>query len=169
MSRRLVSGHGVIAVVAGRHLTGVPEPVPRPCPPTVEPLSDPRPGAVKPGFHGVRTRWIRGFMAFRLAQRTRTVRLTVPMGPESGFRERGELSDRLGLRGAVGSCHDHGRDHAERSVEGARHGQVGSLADPARFMPRRRAFQIPVPSYGPILVVITAVIAGDRLYRRSAY
>jgi hypothetical protein len=35
--------------------------------------------AVKPGFHGVRTHWIRGFMAFRLAPHIRTVRLTVPM------------------------------------------------------------------------------------------
>ena len=68
-----------LAVVAGRHLASVPEPVLHPCPPTVEPLSDPLPDAVEPGFHGVRTRWIRGFMAFRLAQRIRTVRLTVPM------------------------------------------------------------------------------------------
>jgi hypothetical protein len=28
-----------------------------------------------PGFHGVRTHWIRGFMAFRLGRRTRIVRL----------------------------------------------------------------------------------------------
>jgi hypothetical protein len=87
-------------------------------------------------------------MAFRLTRRRQTVRLTVPVCPESGFRERGELSDRLCFRGAVGSCHDHGRDHAERSVEGACGGQAGSLADPARFMARRRAFQIPVASYG---------------------
>ena len=84
-----------LAVVAGRHLASVPEPVLHPCPPTVEPLSDPLPDAVEPGFHGVRTRWIRGFMAFRLAQRI------------------------------------------------------------------RRAFQIPVASYGPVLVVITAVIARE--------
>jgi hypothetical protein len=31
------------------------------------------------GFHGVRTHWIPGFMAFRLARRTRTVRLMVPV------------------------------------------------------------------------------------------
>jgi hypothetical protein len=30
----------------------------------------PLPDAVEPGFHRVRTRWIRGFMAFRLAGRT---------------------------------------------------------------------------------------------------
>src|ERR1700760_4827567 len=44
-----------LAVVAGRHLASVPEPVLHPCPPTVEPLSDPLPDAVEPGFHGVST------------------------------------------------------------------------------------------------------------------
>jgi acyl-coenzyme A synthetase/AMP-(fatty) acid ligase len=39
----------------------------------------PPPDAVNPGFHCVRTRWIRGFMAFWPARRARTVRLTVPM------------------------------------------------------------------------------------------
>ena len=34
--------------------------------------------AVKPGFHCVTTHWIRGFMAVRLARRTRAVMLTVP-------------------------------------------------------------------------------------------
>ena len=57
-----------LAVVAGSHLASVPEPVLHPCPPTVEPLSDPLPDAVEPGFHGVRTRWIRGSMAFELAR-----------------------------------------------------------------------------------------------------
>ena len=28
------------------------------------------PDALDPGFHGVRTHWIRGFMAFQLARRT---------------------------------------------------------------------------------------------------
>jgi predicted peroxiredoxin len=36
-----------------------------------------RPDALKPGFHGVRTPWIRGFMAFQLARRTRIVMLMV--------------------------------------------------------------------------------------------
>jgi hypothetical protein len=36
------------------------------------------PDAVKPGFHCVTTHWIRGFMAFRLARRTRTVMPMVP-------------------------------------------------------------------------------------------
>jgi hypothetical protein len=31
------------------------------------------------GFHGVRTAWIRGFMAFQPAWRTWTVRLMVPV------------------------------------------------------------------------------------------
>src|SRR6185312_501971 len=33
------------------------------------------PDAMKPGIHGVRTRWIRGFMAFQLARHARKVRL----------------------------------------------------------------------------------------------
>ena len=37
------------------------------------------PDALDPGFHCVRTPWIRGFMAFRLARRTRIVLLMVPM------------------------------------------------------------------------------------------
>ena len=37
-----------------------------------------------PGFHCVRTHWIRGFMAFQLARRTRIVMLVVLVGPESG-------------------------------------------------------------------------------------
>ena len=35
------------------------------------------PDALDPGFHGVRTPWIRGFMAFRLVRRIRTVMLMV--------------------------------------------------------------------------------------------
>jgi hypothetical protein len=34
---------------------------------------------MKPEFHGVRTHWIRGFMAFRLARRTWIVVLVVPV------------------------------------------------------------------------------------------
>jgi hypothetical protein len=30
-------------------------------------------GAVEPGFHRVRTQWIRGFIAFQMARRTRDV------------------------------------------------------------------------------------------------
>jgi hypothetical protein len=44
--------------------------------------------AMKPGIHCARTHWIRGFMAFRLARRTRTVVLMVSAWPESGFRGR---------------------------------------------------------------------------------
>jgi hypothetical protein len=32
-----------------------------------------------PGFHGVRTHWIRGFMAFRRPRRIRTVMLMAPV------------------------------------------------------------------------------------------
>jgi hypothetical protein len=35
------------------------------------------PDAVEPGFQCVRTHWIRGFMAFQLARRTRIVMLMV--------------------------------------------------------------------------------------------
>jgi len=34
---------------------------------------------MKPGFHCVRTHWIRGFMAFQRARRTRIVLLAVPV------------------------------------------------------------------------------------------
>jgi hypothetical protein len=37
------------------------------------------PDVVKPGFHGARTHWIRGFMAFQLARRIQVVMLMVPM------------------------------------------------------------------------------------------
>jgi len=43
------------------------------------------PDAVESGFHGVKTHWIQGFMAFRLARCTRIVVLMVSMWPESGF------------------------------------------------------------------------------------
>ena len=39
----------------------------------------PLPDAVKPGFHCVRTRWIRGFMAFQLVRPTRIMLLVVPV------------------------------------------------------------------------------------------
>jgi hypothetical protein len=40
---------------------------------------------MNPGFHRVRTRRIRGFIAFQLVRRTRIVMLMVPVCPESGF------------------------------------------------------------------------------------
>jgi hypothetical protein len=43
------------------------------------------PDALEPGFHCVRTQWIRGFIAFELVRRTRTAMLMVPMCPGSGF------------------------------------------------------------------------------------
>jgi len=53
---------------------------------------------MEPGIHCVRTRWIRGFMAFQLVRRTRTVMLMVPVCPESGSlgiaRGRGPLAER---------------------------------------------------------------------------
>ena len=54
----------VIAVVTIRHFCCVYR---RPGLPTGS--GGPRPDARDPGFHGVRARWIRGFMAFRLARR----------------------------------------------------------------------------------------------------
>jgi hypothetical protein len=46
------------------------------------------PNEVEPGFHCARTQWDRGFIAFQLARRTRTVVLMVPAWPEFGFRVR---------------------------------------------------------------------------------
>jgi hypothetical protein len=43
--------------------------------------------AMEPGIHCVRAHWIRGFMAFQLAQCTRIVLLVVPVWTESGFGE----------------------------------------------------------------------------------
>jgi hypothetical protein len=43
--------------------------------------------ALEPGFHCVRAHWIRGFMAFQVARRTRRVMVMVRAWPESGFRE----------------------------------------------------------------------------------
>jgi hypothetical protein len=42
--------------------------------------------ALDPGFQCVRTHWIRGFMAFQLVRRTRSMMLTVPAWPEFGVR-----------------------------------------------------------------------------------
>ncbi|MGH3179483.1 MAG: hypothetical protein ACRDPF_37110 [Streptosporangiaceae bacterium] len=39
----------------------------------------PLPDALEPGFQCVRTQWNRGFIAFRLAWRTRTAVLRVPV------------------------------------------------------------------------------------------
>jgi hypothetical protein len=38
-----------------------------------------RPDALKPDIHCVRAHWIRGFMAFQMARRTRTGLLMVPV------------------------------------------------------------------------------------------
>jgi len=56
----------------------VPVPTARPTPADARPTPAGRlPDGVKPGFHGARTHWIRGFMAFRLARSTRVVMLVV--------------------------------------------------------------------------------------------
>ncbi len=55
-----------------------PGPLPGRLPDAIRSLPDASrspPDAMDPGFHGVRTHWIPGFMAFRLARRTRIVRL----------------------------------------------------------------------------------------------
>ena len=57
---------------------------------------------MKPGIHCVRTHWIRGFMAFQLAERARAVMLMVPVCPECGFLDvppgRGPLASSTALR-----------------------------------------------------------------------
>ena len=45
----------------------------------IGPLADASRNVMDPGFHGVRTRWIRGFMTFRLARHTRALMLMVPV------------------------------------------------------------------------------------------
>ena len=40
---------------------------------------------MEPGIQCARTHWIRGFMAFQLVRRIRTVMLMVSMCPESGL------------------------------------------------------------------------------------
>jgi hypothetical protein len=44
------------------------------------------PGALDPGFHCVTTHWIKGFMAFQLVRRTRTVLLMVSRDPSPDSR-----------------------------------------------------------------------------------
>jgi hypothetical protein len=62
----------------------------------------PLPDAMEPDIQGVRTHWIRGFMAFHLAERTRAVMLMVPVCPECGFLDvlpgRGSLASSTALR-----------------------------------------------------------------------
>ena len=53
--------------------------VPVPDPPPAWTPAGCRLDGVKPDIQCVRTHWIRGFMAFRLARRTRTVMLMVPV------------------------------------------------------------------------------------------
>ena len=57
---------------------------------------------MKPGIHCVRTHWIRGFMAFQLAERARAVMLMVPVCPECGFLDvppgRGPLASSTAFR-----------------------------------------------------------------------
>jgi hypothetical protein len=48
-------------------------------PDAMEPGFHRRWNALDPGFHCIRTHWIRGFMTFRLARRTRIVMLMVPV------------------------------------------------------------------------------------------
>jgi len=46
---------------------------------------------MEPGFHGVRTPWIRGFMAFRVARRE--LRGELPARPGNQWRNIGQLTD----------------------------------------------------------------------------
>ena len=86
------------------------------------------PDVMGPGFHCVRTHWIRGFMAFQLVRRTRIVVLMVPVGSESGFRDRAArprpLADREGGAGGADRKCDAGG--AALSPAGGESGLVGS-------------------------------------------
>src|ERR1700760_1794096 len=58
------------------------------------------PDAMDPGFHGVRTPGIGGFMAFRRARRTRITRLMLSVWQKFGFRgRRGAEGPARGRRG----------------------------------------------------------------------
>ena len=81
------------------HRVGRVDPCPRPdaIPAPIGPLPD----ALEPDIHCVRTHWNRGFMAFQLVRLTWTVVLTVltvPVWPESGFREAAPGRDPLAKR-----------------------------------------------------------------------
>jgi hypothetical protein len=68
-------------------------------------LQDARWNALDPGFHCVRTHWIRGFMAFWLARRIQILVLMVPAWPESGFG-----NESSGWAGWAGTSAGGGRD-----------------------------------------------------------
>jgi hypothetical protein len=72
---RVINGVSCHSSVAA---SGPPTRTPHPLPDAFDLLPD-APDALDPGLHCVRTHWIRGFMAFRKARRTRTVMLTVPV------------------------------------------------------------------------------------------
>ena len=54
-------------------------PLPDACRTPAGRLPDVMPDVMKPDIHCVRTRWIRGFMAFQMARRTPVVMLVVLM------------------------------------------------------------------------------------------
>ena len=67
----------------------------------IGPLAGRLPDVMDPGYHGVRTtHWIRGFMAFRLAQRTRTA--DAPRGSGAGARALDGQGAGAGARGGAG-------------------------------------------------------------------
>jgi hypothetical protein len=74
---------------------------------------------MKPDIHGVRTHWIRGFMAFQLARSAWDVVLMVPVLPEYGF---GHVSPGCGqlLGGIALEPHETGLEHVTRGTCAAR-------------------------------------------------
>jgi hypothetical protein len=66
------------------------------------------PNVLDSGFHCVRTHWIPGFIAFQLARRTRTVRLMVPVGSESGFQDVPSGRDPISQSGIAFYVHERG-------------------------------------------------------------
>ena len=74
---------------------------------------------MKPGIHCVITHWIRGFIAFRLVRRIRTVMLMVPTSPESGYLGMPPGRGPLVAAPAWGSAQGWGRGAGRGTARGA--------------------------------------------------
>ncbi|HYX60858.1 MAG TPA: DUF1707 domain-containing protein, partial [Streptosporangiaceae bacterium] len=98
--------------------------------------------ALKPGIHGVRTHWIRGFMAFRLARRRSPARSTLrpcrptrrPQAPTVPYAGSGVLRPEVPLGAGIGSGEDEERsapmtDRAIRASDKERESVVDVLRD----------------------------------------
>src|ERR1700759_5551066 len=76
---------------------------------------------MKPDIHGVRTPWIRGFMAFKMVRGAPCVRLMVLAWPESGFGEGAARPAAVWLGGIALDQHERGIHVVPTKRLGARH------------------------------------------------